>query len=133
MKKIIIGTIIIAGIFFAAWMLYNKPHRSVADEDYITVQASTLFNAYQNNEAEANQAHLNKVLEVSGVVSSITTNSEGLPIIMLTSADPIFGINCTMDTKVGNINVGDSVVIRGICTGYLSDVVLIQCQLQQEK
>jgi hypothetical protein len=39
----------------------------------------------------------------------------------------MFGINCTMEEKDGNIKEGDEVVLKGICTGYLTDVVLIRC------
>lgn len=133
MKKVVLGIVIAIVVMLAGWMYYNKPHRSVADADFITIQATQLFEAYQNSEDQANKEYLNKVLKVSGVVASLSSNSAGLPLIMLTTSDPIFGINCTMDTKVENINVGDSVVIKGICTGYLSDVVMVQCQLQQEK
>lgn len=66
MKKIGLGAVIVAGILLAGWLYYNKPHRSVTESDFLTVQATDLFAAYQNNEEQANHQYLNKVLGGKG-------------------------------------------------------------------
>jgi len=131
MRKIIIAILLIIASLTLVWFYYNKPHRSVASEKAVRVDAVKLFEAFQINETEANLAYLNKVLEVSGKVAIVDTNAEEKSVIVLETNDAIFGINCTLDnTNKTEISVGDSVVIKGICTGYLSDVVLVECSAQ---
>lgn len=49
-----------------------------------------------------------------------------IPIVALETENPMFGIRCTMVGPTINAKPGDSVTIKGICTGYLSDVVIIK-------
>lgn len=100
------------------------------DETAVKVEAAKLFESFKANETEANAAYLNKVLEVKGKVGSMTINAEQKQVFVLETGDPIFGINCTLDTNTTGVSVGDSIVIKGICTGYLSDVILVQCVAQ---
>ena len=41
------------------------------------------------------------------------------------------GVSCEMQDTSGteNIKAGDSVTIKGVCTGVLMDVVLVRCVL----
>ena len=56
--------------------------------------------------------------------------------MLKTAADGAF-INCTMEGKIENINAGNKIVIKGICTGYNfdadmgipGDVILTRCYL----
>jgi tRNA_anti-like len=121
--------VLVATGMIAGYWYYNKPHRSVANEDAIEVGAVELYNAFVANEAKANAAYLNQALRVKGIVNSISTNTEGKQVILLETSDPLFGINCTFDKSYPSLSPGDSVRIVGLCTGYLSDVVLVQCSV----
>ncbi|MBX7126168.1 MAG: OB-fold putative lipoprotein [Cyclobacteriaceae bacterium] len=126
MKKILISIFVI-GLLLAVgvyWYVNNKPHRSVAAEEAIEVAAPALFEKFQQDEAAANQLYLNKTLLVKGKIASQIAGPDGNTVIVLETSDSLFGINCTLD-KASTSNVGDSVSVRGICTGYLSDVIII--------
>jgi len=123
-KLVIIGTILIVVLAIIGYKLYNKGHRSVEDETAIVINASDLFTEYEANETEANTKYLDKVIEVKGTVSEIIKNQDGKSVIILSTSNPMFGINCTMEGESEKITVGSRVSIKGICTGYLSDVVL---------
>ena len=127
MKKyiIIIGALIlvVAGV---AYRMYNKPHRDPASETAIEINAAELFRAYENNESGANTLYLDKVLAVSGKVAEISTNQEMMPVVILETENPMFGVSCTMENPKITLQAGDVVTIKGICTGYLSDVILIK-------
>jgi len=46
---------------------------------------------------------------------------------VLDTGDPMYGIACTLITiepATGNVKPGEKITVKGICTGYLSDVVL---------
>jgi ATP-dependent 26S proteasome regulatory subunit len=123
-KLVLIGMVLAAVLVIVGYKLYNKDHRSVEDETAIVLNASDLFGEYEANETEANTKYLDKVLEVTGTVSEIITNQDGKSVIILSTSNPMFGINCTMEGDSENISVGSTVSIKGICTGYLSDVVI---------
>lgn len=125
MKKILISVLVLALASSLVFVLvYNKPHRNPEKEEAVQVNALDLFNAFESNEAEANTKYLDKVLEITGVVSEITANQEKQPIVVLESGNMIFGVRCTMQHDQANTHIGDTVSIRGICTGYLSDVII---------
>jgi cell division septation protein DedD len=128
MKAILIAIALIAlaGILIG-YVLYNKPHRSVADEQAVSVPAGELFKAFETDENTANSKYLNKVVAVSGVVSEVSTNMEGKMVVILQTDDPMFGVSCTLaDSQQQKIEKESAVIIKGICTGYLSDVVIVQ-------
>lgn len=119
--------LLIAAALYVWFFIWNKSQLNVADAKGIKVEAAALFNAYSSNEKSANTNYLEKILEVSGEVTSVTQNAEGFTVVLLKTDDPMFGINCTLEQKDVIVKEGDTVTLKGICTGYLTDVVLIRC------
>jgi hypothetical protein len=114
------------------YKMYNKPHRSVAEAKAITVAAIQLATQYETNEPEANSDYLDKVLEVSGEINEITKNQKGEPVITLKGTD-MSGVTGTIENaKPDEIKPGATVILKGICTGYLTDVVLVRCVLKNK-
>lgn len=125
MKKVsIIVVALLCTIAIAGYKLYNKSHRAVEEEEAIVLTAVDLFAAYETNEEDANKKYLDKVIEVKGMVSEILLNQDGKTVIILSTSNPMFGINCTLENTSDNIQTGSTLFIKGICTGYLSDVVI---------
>lgn len=123
---VVVGVLLIAaGIF--VYKLYTREHRMIEQEQYTSIHAQQLFEAFEENEAQANTKFLNQVIEVTGVVSEILTNQENKTVVVLKSNDPLFGISCTLEQSTSRLSQGDSLILKGICTGYLSDVVLTDC------
>ena len=129
MKKIalVILVLLLAVAAYVWFFVWNKPQTNVAGATAIKTEAVALFNEYSTNEQAANQKYLEKILEVAGIVTSVNKNAEGQTVILLKTNDPMFGINCTMEEKHIVLKEGDAVTLKGICTGYLTDVVLISC------
>jgi hypothetical protein len=119
----IIAIIILSG-FGYAYYLWNKPARNVANEEGIKITAVAIFDSFANNEQAANVSFLNKAIEVSGKVINVKTNQAGNTVVYLQSDDPVFGVNCTFKQNPEKIEKGDSIIFKGVCTGYLSDVIL---------
>lgn len=121
---------VIGGILFFAiagvlgYSLINKPHRSVADEIGIEVSSSDLFLQFETNEETGNTKFLDKAILVRGEVAEIVTNQEGKTVVILATDNPLFGVSCTMEGPSDGVQIGSSVTIKGICVGYLSDVVI---------
>jgi hypothetical protein len=126
MKKygLIAVTLFLAITGFLGYRMFNKPHRSVADEVAIEVSSSDLFQQFETNEEAGNTKFLDKAILVSGEVAEIVTNQEGKTVVILATDNPLFGVSCTMEGSSDDVQIGSTVTIKGICVGYLSDVVI---------
>jgi putative nucleic acid binding protein len=116
--------IILAGVIL---YLYNKPSRNVAGETGIPVTAKELYQKFTSNESQANQTYLNKVVEVKGQVLEVKNTQHAGKVVVLSTGDPLFGVACSLDnaqTQEKDFTPGQQIVVKGVCTGYLSDVVL---------
>lgn len=131
LRKVIFFVI---GILLACVIGYSihkilRPHQNVSGTDASArISAAELYNQFINSEAEANKKWIGRVIEVKGVVSSITETGN-FASIQLNVNDG--GINCSflktdLDKK---INKGDTVTIKGKCTGFLMDVNFVDCVL----
>ena len=120
---IIISVLILAG-GAVAYKMYNKPHRNVQKETAVKVMADSLVAAYEIDEPAANTVYLNKTVEVSGEVNDISTDQEGKKVVSLKTAG-MGTVRCTLEDKNASAPaIGTSVKIKGICTGYLMDVII---------
>ena len=119
---ILLSIILIGGTI--AYRMWNKPNRDVAKEKGIVITAAQLVTEFQENETTANAKYLNKPLEVSGTVSNVAQNQEGITTVLLSSNDAMTGVFCTLKENNPKIKTGTPVVIKGICNGMLSDVRL---------
>jgi hypothetical protein len=122
---IILSIVSFLGVI-AWYKVYNKQHRSVEDAVSVKVSANQLFKAFETDETKANEAYLDKVVEVTGIVSEVWINQAGEPVLLLKSDEQLYGVSCTMKSNPEGIVPGVSVTVKGICTGYLSDVVITQ-------
>lgn len=109
-----------------AYRIYNKPHRSVAEENAVMVTATQLAGEYEKDEAASNKKYLGNPLQVSGTVSEVSANQQRKPVILLTGSD-VSGVQCTLQDDAAGIKKGDSISIKGFCTGYLTDVIMDRC------
>ncbi len=125
MKKILIGIILVGVVTCCViYLMYNKPHRDPATEKSIGVTAVDLFRDFENNEIEANTRYLDKVVEISGKVTEITANQDLMPIIVLETENTFFGVRCTLNNPEIKAQIGETIILKGVCTGYLSDVII---------
>jgi hypothetical protein len=124
----ILFVVLLIGAAFMIYAKWNKPHENVADLPGIKITAVELFRAFAENEQQATPTYNGKVIEVTGAVAGINTNQEGKIIVQLQSNDALFGVNCTMEKETG-IKQGETVNIKGVCSGFTTDVILIRCYL----
>ena len=127
-----LGCGLVVALAGTALYLYNKPPRNVADETGIPVSATELYSKFTSNEPKANQVYLNKVLQVSGQVLEVKNSTSAGKVVVLNTGDPMFGVACTLsnvEIPARQVKPGEKITIKGICTGYLSDVVLTNSYL----
>jgi hypothetical protein len=128
MKKVIIiavSLLIIAGaVGFYQW---NKPHKTVENEKGIEITAAQLYTEFVINEQAANQKYLNKAMQVTGKIVTIDENQDKQRFIVLQTEDPINGVMCTMHTGDWQATVGQTISVKGFCSGVVGDVKLTDC------
>lgn len=125
---VLFGILLLFGIIYGIYE-WNKPMRDVSDEKAISISANALYNDYVMDEAASNTKYLNKALEVNGKVTDVKKNDAGATFVILQSADPMFGVNCTFKDEPTGIAVGQTITIKGFCTAYLDDVIINQAIL----
>jgi hypothetical protein len=111
--------------------MYNKPVASLEKKKAdVEVSADEIIAAYEADENAANGVYNGKVVQVTGKVSAVTEEA-GTRKIQLETSNPMALIICEMETgtETGDVMAGNMVSIKGMCTGYLSDVILVQCTL----
>lgn len=112
------------------WYLYNKPHAGVGGVAATAkLEAGKLFGAFQTDETRANGQYLGKVVEVRGRVASTTPQSLQLDC----GGGAAGGINCSLapGQTVPKTDTTAYVTVKGRCTGYLMDVNLVDCIIEQ--
>jgi hypothetical protein len=136
MKKIILIALVVAVVIAGAvyFYVFHKPARTAASEDAkYALSATELVSAFEANENTANAKYLNQIVKVSGSVASIAQSKDEISVSL--QGDGMGGVTCSfgkesLDTT--KVKAGDKVFIKGICSGYLMDVVLNKCDLVSE-
>lgn len=91
-----------------------------------------MFAQYEDNDDEANRKYLDKVLEISGMVSDMESNQDQMPVLVFATNNPVFGIRCSLSQYTPDVKPGDSVRVVGICTGFLSDVMVVNATVKNQ-
>jgi hypothetical protein len=123
-------------LLLAGWGIYKVtlPHHNASGEQAVAVlSAMNLYNDFLNSENTANKKWMGKVIEVSGSISSVNESGNYISVNLKGSSDG--GVNCSIlkkDLDPGEkFNAGDSITIKGKCTGFLMDVNLVDCVVKK--
>jgi hypothetical protein len=131
-KKISFGILLL--FLFGAiigYKIYNKPHVNVAQEKAaISSTAANLLKDFSSDETIANLKYLGKIIQVKGVISKTETRQGKKSVFLET--DAVFGnVLCTLtlaeSAQKRELKVGQKILLKGICTGFLMDVILVKC------
>lgn len=133
MKKIwkIVAALVVVGIIAAvvvALYVFRKPIESVANQKAdFTIQADSLLMAFESDENAANAKYLDKIIIVKGTIAEITSDTSGYTVI-LRDETSLSGVSCLLGKdqkeKAATLTLGQELTLKGICNGYLMDVVL---------
>jgi tRNA_anti-like len=135
MKKLL-PILLLLLILVGAFLFFrgNRPSGSSAtvweQDTEAEVDAVTLFNSFVQDEAGANEKYLNKIIEVSGEVSTVSTGPGSTSVVLRTN-DPVYGVRCRLERQPGSdhkrYTVGQNISFKCVCSGYVQDVEMVQC------
>jgi DNA/RNA endonuclease YhcR with UshA esterase domain len=134
-KHNIVIVILIVGFVgvFVAYKMYNKPHVNVVDtKSDVTLSASKIMNDFSSDENAANKLYLEKIIKIDGTISELNMEKE-MGIITLKTTNDFGSVLCHLSQeglkKMNSIKVGEIITIKGICKGFLMDVILVKCEI----
>lgn len=135
MKKLLPLLILVIALvtivmLFHVYRSSDKPATVWEQKTEAKVDARSLYDEFVRDETGANEKYLNKIVEVSGEVSTTQTSS-GSSVVVLRTNDPTYGIRCRLERGPGEdaktYKVGQSVTLKCVCSGFVQDVEMVQC------
>ena len=129
-KKVILPLLIIAlvaagAVYYYVFVYSVQNHRNINDEQAISIIADSLAQQFTNDEAVANTNYLNKVIDLKGVVIDTASNQLGKPTLTIGNVNNMSNVFITLSERpLAPIKLNDTVRVKGICSGFLSDVVI---------
>jgi hypothetical protein len=136
-KKYILPAIILVALavfLFVKFYIFKVSDTSVSSRKAdIELTAIDLLKSFEADEKAANTQYLNKVVQVKGLVDNVTESKADFA-VYLKEKDNTSGVMCSFDKsefQKNPIKAGDQVSIKGICNGYLMDVVLNKCAVEK--
>lgn len=131
-KKVILSVILILMLTIAwGFYLYFKPRASiVGTKADISIPATSLYSEFETIEDSATKKYTDKILEINGSIQELIKTDTTLNIIL--NGGMLGGINCNMyrpNNETLALKKGDSILIKGRCSGFLSDVILVDAVL----
>jgi len=135
MTKLIYAIAVVAitalGGYYYVFVYSKTHHRNIQSEKGIVIQADSLSAAYQANEKNANALYLNKAVELSGTIVSIDKNQEGKITLIIGKSDSFSNVSVTLISNIPiSQKIGETITIKGVCTGALSDVIITEGVVQ---
>nr|WP_299343236.1 hypothetical protein [Allomuricauda sp.] len=126
--------IMTVGTLGLLWLEFHRAPETmkVTTETEIKVHAEDLLASFLVDEASANEKYVEKVVEVEGVVKEITFFNNRYTVLLQGEGEYVC-IMCDMEdgqqSQVERLSAGDSVVLKGVCKGFLMDAILLNCVL----
>jgi hypothetical protein len=138
-KLILTGFLLtVLGIAIYAYIEYNrKPANLNTLKADVQISAEKLVTDFVNDEATANLKYLGKVISVKGAITDIENQNDTLITIFLGDTLLTNKVSCLLDMQnvgiVKNKKIGEFINIKGVCTGFLMDVELNRCVIDDDK
>lgn len=103
-------------------------HNSISDDK---LSADELISMFTHDEKFANNTYVEKTIEVKGVVKNISSMNNRQTILLQSEQFKKNFVLCDMmpfgENQVEKISVGDTIILKGVCKGFLLDVIMLNC------
>lgn len=133
MKKILLTlTVVVAiAVVIGLYFYYKKPADVREEKADIELTAVKLAEDYED-ETKGDSLYVGKVLAVTGDVADIEEH-EGNWSVLLDTGNPMSDVICSFYPEeaaaVKDLKKGETVTIKGQCTGNLAGIVLNHCSI----
>ena len=135
-KSVILFVALLIGLILFRYLVTvtseqpNTNSLTAKADHYIT--SEDLLDSFISNEELANKTYVEKTIEVEGIVKEVTFLNNRYT-VLLQGNGSYTCIMCDMKedqvAQVQTLAKGSSVVLKGICKGFLMDAILLNCVL----
>jgi hypothetical protein len=132
--KIILIVIFIIAVLLAGVYLYLRfmPEKSISNQKAdFSLSATKLAEEYETNSTGSDRKFIDRIIEVTGVISEITIDQKNSVVFILSDKASSTGVLCTLNEKfhkkINRYKIGDTITVKGTCSGMLFEVVLNKC------
>jgi hypothetical protein len=121
----------VGGILAALYYYNLKPKDLQKTKPDFVISATVLQKAFEDNEKASSGKYINKIIEVSGEISSARPGEKNSFNVSIKTGNELSSIICTFPSVSDSalFKTGTIVTIRGVCSGFLMDVLLNNCAL----
>lgn len=137
MKKILLSIIAVlilgvGAVYYYVFIYSKNNHRDIQSEKSLVISSEMLVKEYEASDSIANTKYLNKALEIKGCLAEKGTNTIGQITLIMGDQDPFAKrVFITLNSKTPiTQKVGDTIIVKGKCTGNLSDVVVTEAVIK---
>ena len=115
---------------------YNRTLPSTRDlEPAFKLETSDFVKQFEIDESKANAKYVDQTINVHGLAHSIQITDTSA-VVLLNDGYSSTSVVCQFENEsieeMKKIKRGDEVTVKGICSGYLVDVVMVRCVLDKE-
>lgn len=125
--------LLLVSIYFFITPMPSKHKKSLENEvAELNINSNDIVNAYNTNEEKSDSLYAGKIIEVTGIVKEITFLNDRNTIILNSNFDA-FGVICDINPnqkeKIKHLKENQKIRVKGICKGFLKDVILLNCSI----
>ncbi len=117
-------------LFF--WMRKGETEKISDTPIEVGLSAAMLVSQFKENEELANSMYTEQLIEIKGRVKEVTFLNHRNTIVLYGNNNASY-VLCDMQTsqkeKVKNLKQDQNVLIKGVCKGFLKDVIVLNCIL----
>ncbi len=136
-KPVLIISIILlffTGALCTGYYLYNKKPADLRNsKPDVIIECADLLDQFANDEQQADSVFMNRIIQVHGTVSGISTDPKGILSINLGDDQHVMMVSCEMTEEFQSASsglvTGSQVTVKGQCCGMLMDIILVKCIL----
>ena len=116
---------------------YNKPHTDIRNsKPEMVMTPPDLIKEFVRDENTATKLYTEKIIQINGIVNDINTSDEKI-IVTFKDGESESSVICHMQaeekSKTLKLQKGQKISVKGMCSGFLLDVMMVRCVLINEK
>ncbi len=119
----------LAGVGTGIYLFYRQDKDLQKAKPDFVITSVDLQKAFEDNESVSTVKYVNKILEVTGTIESVSRVEDNVTNVTLGTANGFSLVICTLSTlsDPSELVAGNEVTIRGECSGFLMDVLMNNC------
>ena len=125
-----ISILILVIILCSLDLIFSNKEINSETKPSVSILSKELMNQYIKDEKKADSAYTDKVIEVTGTLKNISFLNKKITIILNSDVEDtnfICELNDSEKNKIVNLDKDKTITIKGICKGFLKDIVLLNC------